>query len=86
MKNILLISALILLSLTVSAKKTTTNSKSIEQEKANLKAAKEYAYITSIEYRPITKRTYELETKRKGSTKGYKIVKGRFFKAFLIVK
>lgn len=36
--------------------------------------------LTSSRRVPITKRTYDLETKRKGSTKGYSISNGRYYK------
>lgn len=36
--------------------------------------------LTSTRLVPITKRTYNLETKRKGSTKGYKVKDGKYYK------
>jgi len=44
------------------------------------------AKLESIEYFPITKRTYELETKRKGSTSGYKKEGNKYYKSTKIVK
>lgn len=67
------------------AKTTTYGSKNLEAEKKKL-AKEGGAYVTSEEYYPITQRTYVLETKRKGSSKGYKIVAGKHFKARTIVK
>jgi len=68
----------------------TTNSKNLTKEQGRLKKAGENkesaAMLTSEEWKPITGRTYDMETRRKGSSKGYKIVAGKHFKSFPIVK
>ena len=38
--------------------------------------------LTSSRWTPISKRTYELETKRKGTTKGYRKTNGKYEKEF----
>lgn len=55
-------------------------------KRVHKKATKASAFVTSKEYVPITKRTYELETKRKKSTAGYKKKNGKYFKAQTVVK
>ena len=67
------------------AKTTTTGSKNLAAEKKRI-AKKSGSYVTSKEDRPISKRTYELETKRKGTTKGYRKSKGKYYKSETVVK
>lgn len=42
--------------------------------------------LTSSRYTPISKRTYELETKRKGSTSGYRKKNGKYEKEIKTVR
>lgn len=70
-----------------SVPKRTVGSKDLEKtKKEHSKAKKSSAYITSQEWAPITPRTYALETKRKGSTKGYKKIGNKHYKARTVVK
>jgi len=65
----------------------TVNSKNLEEEQKRIKDSKKSAaMITSVEWKPITQKTYQFETRRKKSTKGYRISGGKHFKAYTIVK
>ena len=87
MKTLLITSALILsFSFSCFADKQPVRTKS--QNSAEVYNG---ARLESVEYFPITKRTYELETRRKGSTEGYKVTRDKsgrvkYYKAVLIVK
>lgn len=66
-------------------KATSTGSKNRAAEERRI-AESPGSFVLSTDYRPVTKRTYELETKRKGSTKGYKVENGKYFKGFDTIK
>ena len=97
MKAIITISLCLLFSLNtfsenVNSKKSKNLKKTVKEHKASKKA---HSYITSVEWQTITKRTYELETKRLGTTKGYKLGKrysktckkyvDQYYKAIIVV-
>lgn len=91
MKHLLLTLIALTLSVSVIAKnksyKNTKTSKNAEHAyKLYNSSRKASAVLQFIEYRPITKRTYELETKRKGTTEGYKVVDNKYFKLILVIK
>jgi len=67
------------------SKTTTTGSKSLKAEERRLQK-EDGAYLMSERLHPITERTYNLETKRKGSKAGYKKSGGKFYKIRTTVK
>lgn len=66
------------------ARPTTGRSENVQKLEADLKKPGSHAYITSSEWAPISDRTYVLETKRKGSTEGYKQIAGKYFKENIV--
>jgi len=99
MKSLFIFIVLVLVSFSgMSQSKNTTNSKNLTKEEITLSKGN-YSILISYEFRPISKRTYFLENKETFKSysaflklatypelKGYKIIKGKFYKSFIIVK
>ena len=58
----------------------------LTEKKAKKVLASGKATLTSSNRVPITKKTYSLETKRTGSTKGYEVKDGKYYKLKKIIK